>query len=226
MAEVQHNTRHGVAGAHAIYRWAHANQAARFAETVVADDRGKVSWQQDDNTFWVLRVHGSVGSAAGWRELDDVAALAAAAAALSAANTAQTAADEADDTADAAQATANTHASRHKADGADPILPTIIDESTTARTLALADASDIIRCTNAGATGITVPTNASVAFPIGTMIAVAATTTGAVTIIAAGGVTINPPHQGTLVLAGLNARCVLVKIATDTWQLWGRTVPA
>ena len=39
---------------HPIYRWAHADIAAREAQIVDADDFGKVSWQQDNNSFHLL----------------------------------------------------------------------------------------------------------------------------------------------------------------------------
>jgi hypothetical protein len=68
---------------------------------------------------------------------------------------------------------------------------------------------------------LTVPTNASVAFPIGTKFYITLTsgTTGALAISGAGGVTI----RGNTQLAFVGATtvspkaCILWKIATDTW---------
>jgi hypothetical protein len=93
MADIEHSDLGGNANQHAIHRWAHADQAARFAQAVAASDVGKVSKQASNNTFWVLVDHTQVGSSAGWKELSDVGALAAAAAAQSAANAAQVTAD-------------------------------------------------------------------------------------------------------------------------------------
>lgn len=42
---------------HSIFRWVWANNAAYAAQSVVAEDVGKVGWQQDNNTFWVLINH-------------------------------------------------------------------------------------------------------------------------------------------------------------------------
>jgi hypothetical protein len=39
---------------HRVHRWEHANAAARLAESVAADDEGKISWQTDTDEFYVL----------------------------------------------------------------------------------------------------------------------------------------------------------------------------
>lgn len=39
---------------HQVHRWEHANSAARTGETVTSDDLGKISWQQDDDSTWLL----------------------------------------------------------------------------------------------------------------------------------------------------------------------------
>jgi hypothetical protein len=71
---------------------------------------------------------------------------------------------------------------------------------------------------NSAARTITVPTNATVAFPTGTIVYVANINTGAVTIAGASGVTVNA--QGTArVLAGQFSTGVLWKYGTDTWLL-------
>lgn len=99
----------------------------------------------------------------------------------------------------------------------------VLTEATTARTLALTDAGAYIRCTNASATTVTVPTNATVAFDIGATVSIRQAAAGAVTVSAAVGVTINAPFLGTLVTAGQGALVQLVKVATDTWDLFGQT---
>lgn len=47
-----------LAAKHPIHKWEHANAAARAGETVAATDLGAVSWQQDNNTFWVALTTG------------------------------------------------------------------------------------------------------------------------------------------------------------------------
>jgi len=100
----------------------------------------------------------------------------------------------------------------------------ITTESTTARTLALTDAGDFIKCTSASATTVTVPPNSSVAFVIGTEIIVTQYGAGAVTIAAGSGVTINA--LDTLVLAGQYASATLKKMGTDEWLLVGALTAA
>lgn len=73
---------------------------------------------------------------------------------------------------------------------------------------------------NAASNTLTVPTNASVAFPVGWVIPIRQLGAGATTIAAAGGVTINSAG-GLLTLGGQNSDAYLNKTATNTWQLGG-----
>lgn len=93
-----------------------------------------------------------------------------------------------------------------------------VSAQTAAYTLVLADAGKAVEVTSATAVTVTVPTNASVAFPVGTVIEVAQTGTGQVTI-AGSGVTFQSP-------ASLKSRTqfstiLLRKRATDTWIVGG-----
>lgn len=93
-----------------------------------------------------------------------------------------------------------------------------VNAQTGAYTLVLADAGKAVEVTSATAVTITVPTNASVAYPVGTLIEVAQTGVGQVTIAGAG-VTLQSP-------ASLKSRTqystiVLRKRATDTWIVGG-----
>jgi hypothetical protein len=89
---------------------------------------------------------------------------------------------------------------------------------TASYTLVLADKGKVVEVSNASANTLTVPTNESVAFPIGSQINILQTGVGQTTVAGAG-VTIN----GT---PGLKLRtqwssATLIKRATDTWVLVG-----
>jgi hypothetical protein len=93
-------------------------------------------------------------------------------------------------------------------------------QSGTTYTLVLSDAGKVIECSNAGAITLTVPTNASVAFPVGTVIEVWQAGAGQVTVAAAGGVTLRSP--GGLVSTRVQYSALsLRKQATDTWVISG-----
>lgn len=95
--------------------------------------------------------------------------------------------------------------------------------TATSRTLALTDAWNYLRPGTTSAITLTVPTNASVAFGIGTEITIRAS--GNITLAAATGVTLNAPSGGTL---NMTARMTvtLKKVATDAWDVIGQTVAA
>ena len=101
----------------------------------------------------------------------------------------------------------------------DPDLSTL-EDTTTARTLALTDAGQLIRMNNAGATTVTVPPNSSVAFGVGAQIIVAAKGAGTVTIAAGAGVTLRS-KDAALAIDGQYAAASCVKIATDEWLVFG-----
>ena len=92
-------------------------------------------------------------------------------------------------------------------------------------TLALADAGRHVYSANSGAQTVTVPTNASVAFPIGTVVtlinngttAITVSTTS-ITMLQAG--TTNTGNR-TLATKGL---ATMIKVATDTWFISGAGV--
>jgi hypothetical protein len=73
---------------------------------------------------------------------------------------------------------------------------------------------------NAAASTLTVPDNATVAFPVGTTIEGAQLGVGQVTITPAAGVTVNGAPG--LKLADQYATFGLLKLATDTWLAYGR----
>lgn len=96
---------------------------------------------------------------------------------------------------------------------------TVSAEAETAYTFDLADAGTYVRFSNAAAITVTVPPNATVAYPIGTQITLVQGAVGQVTVAAGAGVTINSPE--TLKLRAQYSTATLTKIATDAWDLVG-----
>jgi len=72
---------------------------------------------------------------------------------------------------------------------------------------------------SASANNLTVPLNATVAFPVGTQINVLQVGAGQTTIVATGGVTINATPG--LKLRAQWSSATLIKRATDTWVAVG-----
>lgn len=95
---------------------------------------------------------------------------------------------------------------------------TAINEQTgTTYALVLADASKTVRCTNSSAITLTVPANASVALPVLCAIPVFQGGVGAVTIVAASGVTLESPN-GAMTNAPGDFR-VLFQRDVDVWVI-------
>jgi hypothetical protein len=91
----------------------------------------------------------------------------------------------------------------------------------TTYTLALTDKDDtLVTSNNAAATTFTVPTNASVAFSVGTVITLCQMGAGKLTVAAAGGVTVSS-KGGNLSAAAQYVGLSLWKQATNTWVLFG-----
>jgi len=93
-------------------------------------------------------------------------------------------------------------------------------QTGTTYTLVLADDAKVVTMSNTAANTLTVPTNATVAFPVGTQITVVSINTGQTSIAAASGVTINSAGSA-LKLRVRYSSCTLIKTATDTWLLIG-----
>jgi hypothetical protein len=90
----------------------------------------------------------------------------------------------------------------------------------TAYTLVLADAARHKRFTSASAITLTIPPNASVAFPIGTRIRGTAAGVGQVTLAPGAGVTLNS-RDSALKSAGRYAVFEVEKVATNEWDCLG-----
>lgn len=97
-------------------------------------------------------------------------------------------------------------------------------EGGTARTLVLTDQDLTLIFNNAGTKTVTVPTNATVALPIGTNVPIVNTGAGILTVAPAAGVTINKPADQSLTLATFNT-ANLLKTGTNEWLLIGGMVP-
>jgi hypothetical protein len=102
--------------------------------------------------------------------------------------------------------------------GAAPLSLTLNAQTGTTYTLVLTDNGKLITLSNASAIAVTVPTNASVAFPIGSQILLNQLGVGQVTVSGAS-VTFN--SKNGLKTSGQYAVICLIKIATDTWVLSG-----
>jgi len=101
----------------------------------------------------------------------------------------------------------------------------VITESTTARILALSDASAYIRHTNAGASTVTVPPQTDVTWVADTEIYIRRAAADDLTLTPGSGVTLNAPSGGTLVLTdGMSVG--LKRVAENVWDVVGQTVAA
>jgi hypothetical protein len=93
-------------------------------------------------------------------------------------------------------------------------------QTGTSYTFVLSDKGKLVTFTNAAAILATIPTNASVAIPIGSQITLVQLGAGQVTVVGAGGVTVNGAPG--LKLADQYSAATLIKRAIDTWLLVGR----
>ena len=95
----------------------------------------------------------------------------------------------------------------------------IISKSASYTLSALSERDSLIEMNSGSAVTLTIPTNATLALPVGTSIDVLAVGAGAVTIAGAAGVTVNATPG--LILRTQWSACTLFKRATDTWVVYG-----
>ena len=95
-------------------------------------------------------------------------------------------------------------------------------QTGTSYTLVLSDVAKVITLTNAASITLTVPTNSSVAFPIGTQILLYQGGAGQVSLSYAG-VTMRS-NGAKYKINGQYAVAGLLKLATDEWVFFGNTV--
>ena len=94
-------------------------------------------------------------------------------------------------------------------------------QTGTTYTLALTDVAKVVSLTNGSAITLTIPTNATTAFPIGTQILLYQGGAGQVTV---GGAGVTIRSQGSkLKLNGQYSVAGLLKVDTDEWVLFGNT---
>jgi hypothetical protein len=103
---------------------------------------------------------------------------------------------------------------------------TVEEETGTTYTLELADAEHKWKTfTNVSPITVTIPPQADVAWPDNTYIELHAGSTGAVTIAAGSGVTLNINEYLTSSLYGRDAVAALKRIGTNEWVLFGNLEP-
>jgi len=97
---------------------------------------------------------------------------------------------------------------------------TLNEQTVTTYNLVLTDAHKTVIVTNGSAIDLKIPTNSGIAFPIGTRIEIIQGGAGQITIVPSGGVTVNSSGAKTK-LAAQYAVATILKVATNTWYLFG-----
>jgi len=100
---------------------------------------------------------------------------------------------------------------------------TLNDQTGTSYTPVLTDQYQVlITRSNAGASTLTIPTNASVAFPVGTVITVLNKGAGAVTISGSGGVTVlSAGAVAASPVLNQYKSCALMQTSANNWYVVG-----
>ncbi len=100
---------------------------------------------------------------------------------------------------------------------------TLNDQTGTSYTPVLADQYQVlITRSNASASTLTIPTNASVAFPVGTVITILNKGAGAVTISGAGGVTVlSAGATSASPVLNQYKSAALIQVAANSWYVVG-----
>lgn len=96
------------------------------------------------------------------------------------------------------------------------------NQTGTSYTLVLADAGKVVELNNAGAISLLIPTNASVAFPVGTTIELWRQGVGVVSVTAVTPATTTIRSPGSKITIGVQyGAATLRKRGTDEWALEG-----
>lgn len=99
--------------------------------------------------------------------------------------------------------------------------PSVNAQTGTAYTLVLGDRNGIVTMSNGSANTLTIPTNASVAFPTNTIINILQIGAGATSITGDTGVTVNGVSAGSGDIQNQYQGVALLKVATNTWVASG-----
>lgn len=99
----------------------------------------------------------------------------------------------------------------------------VTNAQTASYTLVLADKDKLVEVSNASANTVTIPTNASVAYPTGTQINILQTGAGQTTISGTSGVTVNSTGATTASpkLRAQWSSATVIKRGTDSWVVIG-----
>ena len=102
---------------------------------------------------------------------------------------------------------------------------TVSAEKVDDHTFVLADAASVVRINKGTAATATIPTNASVAFPIGTYIIVLRAGAGTLAVAGDTGVTLTgnggSVSAGSCLIQTQYASATVIKIGTDEWHVQG-----
>jgi hypothetical protein len=98
--------------------------------------------------------------------------------------------------------------------------PAVIVQQSSAYTLALTDAGDIVEMTNATDVNVTVPPESSVNFPTGTQIVVVRNGAGKIQFVPGAGVTLRSDASKQFISTQYSA-ATLVKRGADEWYIFG-----
>lgn len=109
-------------------------------------------------------------------------------------------------------------------DGKSAVTRTQNAQTGATYTLALSDAGNIVSMNNVSPNTVTIPTNATVAFSVGTQIDLLQLGAGQISVAPAAGVTIRS-DGGKLKLSGQYVPATLLKLATNEWLLFGSLSP-
>lgn len=107
------------------------------------------------------------------------------------------------------------------ADAAAPKLVTENAQTGTGYTLVLGDAGKLVTMNNSSANLVTIPTNASVAYPVGTVINIEQIGSGVTSVKGDTGVTLNGVSAGTGAISSRWSGVSLWKRATNEWTVMG-----
>ena len=98
---------------------------------------------------------------------------------------------------------------------------TVNAQTGTSYTLLAADAGAVVTMSNASANVLNIPTNTTLAFPIGTVVNVVQIGAGITTVDGVTGVTVNGVSGGGAAISARYAGVSILKIATNTWLMSG-----